>query len=491
MDFSFTGPEIEVAVESSMRATLALDENTYRLDDLEVRIEGEGTAWPGGSGDARLSFATFTADLDAQTLALVDLNLEMLGLDVTGTLNGTKLFDDLTLAGAIEIAEFDPNDLLEAFGAEIETADSGVFRRASARADFSYDARQMGMRNMRLRLDDSTLTGSAGLRGDAINFDLAVDSINIDRYLPPGEDTPSDDEGSIDEVDLPLEPLRTFVANGRLALAEAKFLNMTFTDANFALTAGNGRMTLTPTGTLYGGRIEGEIRVTLQSDGGARLALRQALTGVDLFGLGRDFLDTESLSGTGNVNLDVAATGSNVGAIRRDLDGTASFSLVDGAWEGIDAWFELRRARAVTNGDPAPAREGPPRTAFSRVSATGVVEDAVLTTNDFNATLPFMALNGSGTVNLLTEAIDFTATAGLTDGPVLQSDPAMAELAGSTLPLTVTGTLAAPSIRPDFGAMVRARVRSEVERRVEEEKEEATEEVRERLRDRLRGVLDR
>lgn len=490
MEFGFTGSEIDVRVESSMRATLALDDNRYRLDDLDVAIEGEGAAWPGGSGEASLSFATFAADLDAQTLELVDLTLEMLGLEVSGTLNGASLFDDLTLTGAIDIAEFNPNDVLEVFGTEIETADSDVFRRARARADFSYDARQMGLRNMELRLDDSTLTGSAGLRGEALNFDLAVDSINIDRYLPPGEDAPSDDEGSIDEVDLPLEPLRNFVANGRLSLAEAKFLNMTFTDANFALMAGNGRMMLTPTGTLYGGSIAGEISVALQGEG-ARLGLRQTLTGVDLFGFARDFLDTEALSGTGNVNIDVAATGSNVGAIRRDLDGTASFSLVDGAWEGIDAWYELRRARAVTNGDPAPEREGPRRTTFSRVSATGVVENAVLTTNDFNATLPFMALNGRGTVNLLTEEIDFTATAGLTDGPVLQSDPAMAELAGSELPLTVTGTLAAPSIRPDFGAIVRARVRSEVQQRVEEEQEEAREEVRDRLRDRLRGVLDR
>jgi hypothetical protein len=97
-------------------------------------------------------------------------------------------------------------------------------------------------------------------------------------------------------------------------------------------------------------------------------------------------------------------------------------------------------------------------------------------------------------VNLLTDDIAFEMTAALVDGPVLQSDPAMARMAGSRLPLTVGGTLAAPSIRPDFGAVVSERVqerveeeRSEVQQRVEEEREE----TRGRLRDRLREAIER
>ena len=49
------------------------------------------------------------------------------------------------------------------------------------------------------------------------------------------------------------------------------------------------------------------------------------------------------------------------------------------------------------------------------------------------------------------------------------------------------GTLSAPSVRPDFAAMVRA----EAEERVEEVIEEEREELRDRLEDRLRGIFDR
>jgi hypothetical protein len=63
----------------------------------------------------------------------------------------------------------------------------------------------------------------------------------------------------------------------------------------------------------------------------------------------------------------------------------------------------------------------------------------------------------------------------------------MAEMAGRTLPLKVTGTISAPSVLPDFNAIARQRAQEEVDEEVEEKKEE----VREELRDRLRGIFNR
>jgi hypothetical protein len=77
------------------------------------------------------------------------------------------------------------------------------------------------------------------------------------------------------------------------------------------------------------------------------------------------------------------------------------------------------------------------------------------------------------------------------DGPVLQSDPEMVRYAGDTLPLRVTGTIDAPSVLPDFAAIVRQQVTEEVQERVDERREEVREEVRDRLRDRLRNALER
>ena len=44
---------------------------------------------------------------------------------------------------------------------------------------------------MQFKLDDSTLTGRVALEGERITYDLTVDDINVDRYLPPAKRRPT------------------------------------------------------------------------------------------------------------------------------------------------------------------------------------------------------------------------------------------------------------------------------------------------------------
>lgn len=134
ISFGLDGAEVNVSVESEMSALVDLVENRYCLEDLSVDLAGEGDGWPGGSGEARLQFASFSADLAEQTLELEELELEMLGISVSGNLDGQDFMDGLSLVGGIEIDQFDPRGLMSVFDAVIETADSNVLGRASASA---------------------------------------------------------------------------------------------------------------------------------------------------------------------------------------------------------------------------------------------------------------------------------------------------------------------------------------------------------------------
>ncbi len=215
-------------------------------------------------------------------------------------------------------------------------------------------------------------------------------------------------------------------------------------------------MRLTPSAQLYGGRFSGDIRVQVDGDA-ARMNVEQNLDDVNLAALGQDLLGSQDITGTGDVRLNLVTQGQNVGQMRRDLDGDVAFTVTNGSLEGIDLWYELRRGRARLSNDPEPARDDAARrTTFSSLSATGVVEDALLTNRDLNGRLDFMTIDGTGTVNLLDDKIDFDLKATMIDGPVLQSDPEMVRYAGNVLPLRVTGTIDAPSVLPDFAAIVRA-----------------------------------
>lgn len=488
MQFALAGADVAVRVAADMQATLTLASNEYRLDELAVTVDGSGAGWPGGPSQAKLSFDALTANLGAETLDLSGLTLDFMGVTMAGSLSGQRLLSDLALTGAVDIREFAPRALLERFQIDVQTADAAVLTRASARANLLYNSSQIGLRDMQFRLDDSTLTGRVALEGERVTYDLTVDDINVDRYLPPSQETDGPaEEGSLDEVDLPIGVMRTVDARGELKFGQAKFSGLTLTNVALPLTVANGAARFTPSAQLYGGRFSGDIRLAVEGDA-ATMNYVQTLDDVDLAALGQDLLGSQDITGTGDVNLNLVATGQNVGQMRRDLDGDVAFNITNGSLEGIDLWYELRRARARLDGETLPERgDAARRTTFSSLSATGVVEDALLTNRDLNGRLDFMTITGRGTVNLLDDAVNFDLVATMVDGPVLQSDPAMVRYAGKELPLKVSGTVAAPSVLPDFSTIVRQQVTEQVQEEVEERREE----VRERVRDRLRGLLER
>ena len=237
MRFALAGADVAVKVTASMEATITLASDEYKLDKLVTKISGSGKGWPGGQGDATLKIDSLDANLGQEALDLNGLSLTVLGITTTGSLKGTKLMSNLSLSGAVDIQQFDPQNVLGALKVKVETADSKVLHSASAKANFLYNSKQTALNDMQLKLDDSTLTGRVGLEGEKLTYALAVDDINVDRYLPPGPpsgkaDAPKN-EGSLDAVDLPLDVLRTLNADGTLKFGKAKFSGLTVSDAAF------------------------------------------------------------------------------------------------------------------------------------------------------------------------------------------------------------------------------------------------------------------
>ena len=63
MEFALAGADVAVQVAADMQATLTLADNEYRLDELDVTIDGSGAGWPGGRAQAALTFDSLAANL--------------------------------------------------------------------------------------------------------------------------------------------------------------------------------------------------------------------------------------------------------------------------------------------------------------------------------------------------------------------------------------------------------------------------------------------
>ena len=129
----------------------------------------------------------------------------------------------------------------------------------------------------------------------------------------------------------------------------------------------------------------------------------------------------------------------------------------------------MRKARALFKSEQAPAPpEGPPRTPFSDASATAVVENGVVRNQDLVARLPFLAITGAGTVDLVAQQMDYALVASVLDKPEITQDAGLSDLSGRQLPLSIKGPIAAPSVGVDFAALVTEEAKRELEKKLED-----------------------
>ena len=202
-----------------------------------------------------------------------------------------------------------------------------------------------------------------------------------------------------------------------------------------------------------------------------------------------------------NGNFVLSGRGEDLDAIRRDLDGQLAVNLQDAALMGTDVWYNLRRARAMFKLQDPPPPPAEPKTDISNMSLTGTVTDGILQNDDFVAQLPFMRIEGRGSVNLPEATVDYEATAKILERPEFVSDASEEELAEFTsaeIPLKITGPLAAPEIRPAIDTMFKDELKEKAEEKLldallgdEEpaEGQDAEDVLKEKLNDKLKDLF--
>ncbi len=437
--------------EFELAATVAidLDAERYTLNDFELTLALEAGK---GSQSARIRAPQFVLDLAAQTLVVDSYTAELAGLQASGTLSAHNIIDDPEFSGALNIAEFSPLDLLQALQIDVpETTDPTALQKASINMNLSGSNTQLVLNDFTMALDQSRFTGEMNVRDfnqPKITFQLAVDEIDIDRYLAPASE-----EGGSEDVAIPQEELRGQDVQGQLKMGTLRLAGLEFSNAEVGILVRNGKLRLNPlTAGFYGGRYSGDIAL----DGSAavpQLTLDENIDSVAFHRLVADLVESESLSGTGKGHLRLAGRGESSSKVLSSLEGDLGLTLDEGALEGINIWYEIRRGWALFKGMGPPKPE-PNRTVFSRLNMAGGVENGVLTTRELIGELPFLTVRGDGTIDLGRSQVDLGMVAEIRNSPELGRDPLGSGLAGKSFPFKISGPLDAPSLSVDWQALI-------------------------------------
>ena len=124
-----------------------------------------------------------------------------------------------------------------------DTADPAVLTQFELSGAWFLSGDSAGLRSLTMLIDDTTAKGWLGLKSveqQAITMELAIDTINLDRYLPPVDDSAPTETAAPSE-ELPLDDLRALnIPSAQLTVAQMTFTELELENVKVKLTARDG-----------------------------------------------------------------------------------------------------------------------------------------------------------------------------------------------------------------------------------------------------------
>ncbi|MBC16601.1 MAG: AsmA family protein [Desulfovibrio sp.] len=409
--------------------------------------------------------AVVTLDKDANTITLSDFILTLLDLSVTGNFFAKSHDKGMDYSGEIALAEMSAKKLMTSLGMEpLKTTDPAALTRISSTLKLSGNSNSAKLDNMTVKLDDTTIKGEGSVTNfakPAIVFNVNVDDIDVDRYMPPatkGEATQSassnqQDAGPVQEPDL--SAMRELNLKAELTINKLKAMNLRITDILCDLVAKNGIITIDPfSAKLYDGGLTAKSVLNVNGPLATWQETAQ-LTGVQAGPLLNDLVGKDRLLGTTKANYAVSGSGLTPDNIKKSISGNASFAFTDGAINGINIAQMIRNAFNTLTGQ-ASSKNEPLRTDFAALTGSALIKKGHITNDDLHMMSPLLRVNGQGWANLPKNNLDYNTKVKIVGSLKGQDGESIDQLAGVTIPIYAKGSLSDPDIGLDAKAMAQA-----------------------------------
>ncbi|MGV6817513.1 MAG: AsmA family protein [Thiotrichales bacterium] len=453
-------------IEAKLSATVTADPKvgTYRIDQLKLtnNIKADGLPADGLKTEASLNL---DANTTAQTLAVKDLVIKALGIELAGDIHVTQLKNAPGYQGQFSTNTFSPRSIFtEMEIAAPATQDESVLSKAALKFRVSGNTKKASLTDLKATLDDSTLTGHftiADIAAMALRFDLTLDQINIDRYLPPVGEAPQTEEQAAvaaDEIILPVDVLRSLNIGGTARVNELIASKLKFENASVTLKAKGGKLDIAPLkADLYQGAANIFAGLDVTSD------MPRYSTKIDLAGVrSEDILETlfgdRYISGVANFKGNLATSGSRVSTMKSSLNGNMNANFKDGTIKGSKLSRKINEARNVLRkfqGKTELSEEINEETKFSYMGFSALIKNGVLTNEDLKIESPVFVANGKGRVDLPGSFVDYTLGLAL---------PGETEKAYKFLPLRIKGSFDDLAFKLEADQMLKLRLKEEKEK---------------------------
>jgi AsmA protein len=399
--------------------------------------------WRGERIDGSISASDFIAALSGDRsglkarLASAPLKLAFDGTVANRTsmmMEGTLTVDSASLRNALRWTGQPPPG-------------AGGFGRFALKARANVVGASIALTNVNVELDGNVAEGvmtyanngrqtlQATLAAGALDFTPYISTFRLLASGARDWNRQLFDLNSLSTTDLDMRLSAARVTVGSTKLGRTAF-GANLRGGALALSVGEAQM--------YGGIAKGSFGIA-RSDAVADIKAQFQFTDVDLQSCTSELFGITKLSGRGNLNVSLVASGASPFGLAQSLDGTASLTGHDGAISGFNVEQLLRRLERRPLSGGGNFRSG--STPYDNLTIAVKFADGIATAEDVRVEGPAARITLTGTASVPAREYDMKGVASLTSAP--NAAP------GFDLPFVVQGPWDDPLIFPDPESLIR------------------------------------
>lgn len=327
------------------------------------------------------------------------------------------------------------------------TPGTGGLGRFALKARTNVVGESIALTNVNLELDGNTAEGvitysnndrqtvQATLAADALDFTPYIDTVRLLASGARDWNRQLFDLRGLSATDLDMRLSAAKVTIGPSKLGRTA-LGANLRNGALALSIGEAQ--------IYGGILKGSFGIA-RTDTDADVKAQFQFTDVDLASCASELFGVSRLSGRGNLNFALEATGASPFALAQSLDGTATLTGRDGAIGGLNVEQLLKRLERRPLSGAGNFRNG--STPFDSLDIAIRFRDGVATAEDAQLVGQTTRVMLTGTASVPSREYDLKGVASL----IAASDAPPA----FQLPFVVQGPWDDPLIFPDSDSLIR------------------------------------
>jgi len=506
-DFSITEGSI-LWIDHTKGKRREISEVSLRLEDISLDspihiafsalVDGRTLSMQGNVGPLGKEIGKGTILLDLTVNALKQLDMTLKGKVINPA---TDPQVDLSL----NVSSFSPRKLATAIGQAFPaaTADPKALNRVALKADLKGDTRKVSVSDGVLDIDDSKINFSvkvADFSRPDVTFDLKLDAIDLDRYLPPkteknsGEEKKLAEEKNVVKTTPPKQkkmdytPLRQLIVNGSLQIGKLTISNATIQDLNLKISGKNGVFNLDPfTLKLYQGDMSAKASLNVKENI-PKIAIELQANTIQIGPLLADVLQKDFFEGTTEAQLSLNMKGDDAQKIKSTLNGKGDLLFKDGAIVGIDLVEMVRNTKSAFL--QVLVGKEKPRTNVGEMHSSFTITNGVVTTPKTTLISQAIQVVAAGKADLVKETLDFRVE------PIYaaknSSPQEVQKVSQYMVPILISGNFSSPKFRPDLKGIAKKQLQEKILESSEFKKIFEKEELKpleDTAKDLLKGIL--